>query len=177
MDWVRTTHEACPFCEYEATAVPRSEIPEEFGRLAGDWSDALAVGPEVTIRGTGWSALEYGCHTRDVLLIFGGRIHAVTTGESIGWWDHEQAAIDERYNEQDPAIVGAALVSAAAEIGERCAAIKEGEWQLSGERRPGEVFTVDALLRFALHETNHHLGDARSVLDSYSAHPARQCST
>ena len=51
-----------------------------------------------------WSALEYACHTRDVLSVFNRRVLLMVAEDrpELGWWDHEAAADDEAYNAQDP---------------------------------------------------------------------------
>ena len=164
MDWLETTVRACPFCGYDAAAVPREVVASEFERLAGSWTELLGVESALRERGDGWSALEYACHTRDVLRVFAGRVDALRSGEPIGWWDHEAAVVDERYNEQDPAAVAEELRAAASAIGDATRRVAASEWELAAERRPGEVFSIDALVRFAQHEAFHHHGDALAAL-------------
>ncbi len=65
-----------------------------------------------------WSALEYACHSADVLGLFTEWIEKALVVEDpqFGWWDHEAAALDERYNDRDPADVVALLAGNTARI-------------------------------------------------------------
>jgi len=54
-------------------------------------------------RALAWSALAYGAHVSDVLALLGRRVvqAKVERGPELGWWDHEAAALDEGYNDQE----------------------------------------------------------------------------
>jgi hypothetical protein len=80
-----------------------------------------------------------------------------------GWWDHDASVVDERYNEQDPAVVAVALRTNAHALATLLEPLDDAQRARTGERRDGEVFSVEGLGRFALHEVEHHLGDARKV--------------
>lgn len=43
--------------------------------------------------------------------------------------------------------------------------VPESGWNRGATRRPGEHFTTEGLLRFALHEIRHHRVDARQRID------------
>ena len=168
-DWFATTREACPECGYDATAVPRAEIPAAVRALGDAWRAGLPMtAPALGERpdDVTWSALEYACHTRDVLSVFAGRV-VVTLAEDepeLGWWDHEAAAVDEGYAAQDPAAVLADLELNAAHLADVLATVPEDGWGRVGTRRGRERFTVEAMGRFCLHEGHHHLHDARRSL-------------
>lgn len=53
--------------------------------------------------GDGWTVLEVLCHLRDFDRFFKGRVELMVAEESptLPMYDHEQLAIDKRYNEQD----------------------------------------------------------------------------
>ena len=164
MNWLDTVTAPCPFCGYDAQAVARGGVAAEFARLAERWVELLGAPSGLRTPGPGWTALEYACHTRDVLTIFAERIDAVRRDEPIGWWDHEAAVLEEAYNGQDPSMVAPAIVDAAAAIGAAAGRLAAEDWSRSAERRPGEVFTIDALVRFAQHEAFHHHQDAAALL-------------
>jgi hypothetical protein len=68
---------------------------------------------------------------------------------------------EERYNEQDPRTVADALSANADRLAALLARLDEAQRARTGERRDGEVFTVEGLGRFALHEAEHHLHDVQ----------------
>lgn len=108
-----------------------------------------------------WSPLEYACHVRDVLQVFHERTTAMVAepGVQFGWWDHEAPAADGTYNAESPAEVAAAIDLAARSYHETLAGLTPDQRAATGERRPGEIFTVDSLAIYALHEARHHLLD------------------
>ena len=116
----------------------------------------------------GWSALEYAAHVRDVLKKFADRVER-TLGEHepvFGWWDHERAAIEEAYNAQDPEVVAGVLRDSAERLAALAERVPEWGWNRGATRRPGEHFTTEGLLRFALHEMRHHRVDAQQRIDA-----------
>ena len=174
--WALVQHEPCEECGFDPRTVPESDLERAVREAATRWTAWLQVhrvqdagirrrpAPEV------WSALEYACHVRDVLQVFSGRIRRALSVEEpeFGWWDHEAAVEAERYNDQDPEIVDAELRSNADALADLLAEVPDGSWERAGSRRGVERFTVAGLARFALHETQHHLADARRSL---AAHP------
>jgi hypothetical protein len=58
-----------------------------------------------------WSALEYGCHVRDVLRLYDERLGLMLTVAEPHYanWDQDATAVADRYAEQDPAAVTAEL--------------------------------------------------------------------
>lgn len=157
--------EPCPECQFDADGV--ADVPGEIeavGRkyaapltrfLPGEDGAALVrtrTDPAV------WSPLEYACHTRDVFTLFATRTEAMVAepGVALGWWDHEAAVLDDGYNESDPSAVAAQIAEAATAYANQLRALSADELNASGERQSGEIFTVDSLARFALHEAKHH---------------------
>ena len=167
-DWVAIVNErTCDACGLRASAIPRSELPSALREAVREWAELLSSHPSVTLRArpsSGWSALEYAAHVRDVLAKFSDRVEVALVDDDpvFGWWDHEAAAVDQRYNDSSPALVGRALSENAGRLADVAARVPETAWMRSGTRRSGESFTVEGLVRFALHEVRHHLADARS---------------
>ena len=169
----RWQSERCPECAFEPDRFGPAELPaavSALGRrygtplqrlLPGETTDVLRAHP---LDGT-WSALEYACHVRDVLVLFDGRIQRmlVETDPDLGWWDHEAAVEADDYAGEDPSGVAKALEAHAAGLAATLSGVPERGWQRTG-RRTGDVFTVLGAGRFALHEGHHHLLDMGRVL-------------
>jgi hypothetical protein len=115
-----------------------------------------------------WSPLEYACHTRDVLAVFEERVRrtATTPGQQLGWWDHDAAVVDSRYNEQEPVLVAEAIAANARRFGQSLSDLASAQWDAAAERRAGERFTIRGMARFVLHEMVHHHRDAEQQLEA-----------
>jgi hypothetical protein len=169
-DWTVVQQQRCAECGLDASIVPVRQLPDAIRSVARRWRLFLATTSVDALRHRPrpdhWSALEYAAHSRDVLAVFTERVELALVADNpqFGWWDHEAAVVDERYNEQDPVAVAAVLETNADLFATVLAAVPDDGWGRHGVRRSGEQFTVAGLARFALHEAHHHLQDAeRSV--------------
>jgi hypothetical protein len=172
-EWTAVQRERCDECGLDASVIPVRQLPDAVRSIARRWRlflaatrvDALRRRP----RADHWSALEYAAHTRDVLRVFTERVELALAANDpqFGWWDHEAAAVAERYNEQDPVAVAAVLEANADLFATVLAAVPADGWDRHGVRRPGEDFTVAGLARFALHEAHHHLQDAERAVSGF----------
>src|SRR5665648_691707 len=92
----------------------------QLGRIEPDTKDwtwvvlrrpGVAARPEPTV----WSALEYGCHVRDVCRLMQWRAELMLTEDfpTFPDWDQDATALAEHYAEQDPARVAHQLRAAA----------------------------------------------------------------
>jgi hypothetical protein len=111
-----------------------------------------------------WSPLEYACHVRDVHRIFGERLGRMLAEDDplFANWDQDATAVEEHYDEQDPATVAGELVAAAAAVADRYAGVTGDQWLRTGRRSDGARFTVTSLGRYHLHDVEHHLYDVGS---------------
>jgi hypothetical protein len=144
-DWLRVVaQQRCDACGLAASTVDKGDLPAQL-RLE-------AV----------WSGLEYGAHVRDVVALFTERIGRVMTEPqpTFGWWDHDAAVVTERYNEDRPEDVASSIEANAASLGAMLSGVAAADWSRMGTRRDGEMLTVAAFARFALHEVRHHRHDA-----------------
>jgi hypothetical protein len=170
-DWLRVVaQQRCDGCGLAASAVDKGELGAQLALEAAQWTRLLSAtdvgvlrrrpSPEV------WSALEYGAHVRDVVAVFTERIGRVLTETqpTFGWWDHDAAVVDERYNEQEPDDVACALEANAEALAAVLSRVEGAGWSRMGTRRDGEVLTVAAFARFALHEVRHHRYDAQASI-------------
>lgn len=105
--------------------------------------------------------LEYGCHVRDVLRLFGVRATLMLEQDDPRFanWDQDETAIAERYWEQDPAVVGREIEAAALQTATVFARPTGPQWERPGTRSNGSHFTVASLGVYFLHDLAHHVWD------------------
>jgi hypothetical protein len=115
-----------------------------------------------------WSALEYGVHVRDLLVVFADRVVRTLADHEpeLGWWDHEAAIADQMANESFVDAVVDDLGRNASKLSESLRLVSDEDWARAATRRSGERFTIELMARFALHEVVHHRADARAALDA-----------
>lgn len=76
-------------------------------------------------------------------------------------WDQDEAAIRDRYDQQEPRRVAAEVVAAAAELAGAFDDLDEDQWLRTGMRSDGAHFTVESFARYLIHDPVHHLHDVR----------------
>jgi hypothetical protein len=170
-DWVHVVEqETCPECGLDAGAAARSELTHHLERAARSWATVLTTTPDASLRerpdDAAWSPLEYGGHVRGVLGVFGERIRRTLVEDhpDLGWWDHEAAVRADRYQQADPAELAEEIIAAAASLCAPLADLGETPWARTAQRRAGERFSIEGMVRFAWHETVHHRHDAAVLL-------------
>jgi SAM-dependent methyltransferase len=177
-DWTWVLERACPECGLDAGMVYPGDLPHLIRANAQVWL-ALMGDPEVAVRPEPhtWSPLEYACHVHDVHQIFHERVTAMLTEERPHFanWDQDVTAVEKRYGEQVPAIVGPTLVAAAYAVGDVYAAVSGDTWDRTGVRSDGASFTIATLGRYHYHDVFHHLHDVaalaqRVTVGSYDAY-------
>jgi hypothetical protein len=163
-DWTWVITEPCPECGFEPAAVEPDELPALVRGYAATVRAALtrpdaADRPQPAV----WSALEYGCHVRDVCRIFRERVELMRAEDDPQFenWDQDTTALDERYWTQQPRHVAEQLGERAAALADTFAAIRPDEWGRRGRRSNGSVFTIDTIGRYLLHDLAHHAWDVR----------------
>lgn len=172
-DWVRiVAEEACEECGLTSGALPPDQLGSAIIEEGKQWLALLSHHGLYELRrrpkAQVWSALEYAAHVRDVLAVFANRIE-LTLRENepdLPWWDHEAAAVDEDYNQQDPSRVAEALFDGAHRLALTLPRPGAHAWGRAATRRGRERFTVEGLARFALHETHHHRVDGEHALSA-----------
>jgi uncharacterized damage-inducible protein DinB len=112
-----------------------------------------------------WSVAEYLCHLRDVYVAFTIRLHRIRTEDrpAMEPMFNDLRARRFRYNDCDVEATLGELAAAAAGFCEQVARTEEGEWDRIGTRLPGEDRTARWLVRQAMHEGVHHLGDIHRI--------------
>ena len=166
-DWTWVIERACPECGFDASAIGAEQVSELLRQNALAWRQVLLRDPAVLARrptDERWSALEYACHVRDVFRLYDVRLHLMLDQDDPAYpnWDQDLSAIDDRYNEQDPATVSRDLQAAAAALAESFDEVEGDGWQRTGTRSDGARFTVDSFARYLVHDPIHHVHDVET---------------
>jgi hypothetical protein len=159
----------CSECGYSDDSVTPEDAMAElrrFGKryrapltrfLAGeDGDELLRTRPAPGV----WSALEYAAHVRDVFAWYDRWVRQTLVEdrpvlEGIG---RDEAAVEYRYNEQDPAAVVDELATNAERLAATFESVPPDGWDRVGIRR-GDERSVRRFAERAVHEGNHHLLD------------------
>lgn len=161
-DWTWVLEAPCPECGFEAGRVDLDAVGAAVRSMVPTWQ-AVLERPDAAVRRvpTLWSDLEYACHVRDVFALFAERLQLMLTevGPHFANWDQDVTAIEDRYADQDPAVVAVELERAGAAVAAGFDAVGEDEWQRTGFRSDGAAFTVASFARYFLHDPLHHLHD------------------
>jgi len=161
-NWTWVLERACPECGFDPAEHPRERIGAEIRAIAAAFDRHLGAqrvrdrpSPQV------WSALEYGCHVRDVFELFHRRLNLMLEQDAPEFanWDQDETAVAERYDLQDPEAVRSRLVQAAAGLADRYDGVTGDQWARTGFRSDGSAFTVESFGTYLLHDPLHHLWD------------------
>jgi DinB superfamily len=163
---------ACAECGYEFDSLDHGAILEALPSLAERHMQLLAsVDPDrlrAHPREGSWSALEYGCHVRDVLRFQRDRVLLAQAEDKPEFTSmrRDERAVEERYNDQDPVTVARQLMTAARLLERTLGGLDEEGWQRTGVYPwpVREVRTVEWIGQRTAHELAHHLFDCRRLL-------------
>lgn len=164
-DWTWAITDPCPDCGFDPASVTRGQVPTQTLRYAGSVRSALLrPGADTRPAADVWSPLEYGCHVRDVCLLFARRLRLMLTEDDPQFdnWDQDETALAARYWTQSPAAVAEQLAAAADSIAAAFAGVGDDQWSRPGRRSNGSAFTVDTFARYFLHDLAHHAWDVRA---------------
>ena len=161
-NWTWVLERPCADCGLDPSTLDARTVGSMLRANAAEWTDLLAH-PDAQLRPSGdqWSALEYGCHVRDVFRLFDERLRLMLTedGPRFANWDQDETALADRYDQQDPVGVAADLVAAAAVLADRFDGVTDDQWPRTGFRSDGAAFTVDSFARYFIHDPVHHVDD------------------
>jgi hypothetical protein len=162
-DWTWVLQRACPECGLNTAGFAREAVPGMIRDIAGQWH-AVLTGPgdhRQRPKPDKWSALEYGCHVRDVFRLYDYRLDLMLTQDGPHYpnWDQDATAIEDRYDEQDPGHVADELVAAADGIAARFEQVDGDQWERTGFRSDRARFTVESFARYFMHDPVHHYYD------------------
>jgi hypothetical protein len=151
-DWTWVLGRPCPECGLDTQSFPREEIP-------------AMIRANAAARPDRWSALEYGCHVRDVFRLYDYRLGLMLTEDDPLYpnWDQDETAVAGDYASQDPAVVADELASAADGLAASFAAVSVDQWRRPGRRSDGATFSVETFGRYFMHDPIHHLYDVTGI--------------
>lgn len=157
----------CDECGFSYGSVPRAGIATRLAGFGARYRTTLGEVPDPRGRPSPavWSPLEYTCHVRDVLRVQRERL-ALALAVDVPEYApmrRDERAVEERYNDQDVAVVLADLDAAAQELGRAFAALTPAQWDRTGVYNypAPHPRAMDWLGRHTVHEGEHHLGDLR----------------
>ncbi len=160
-DWTHVITAGCTTCGFEPPAEP-VRTGERLRASLPRWQRALSR-RDATVRpaATVWSPVEYAAHVRDVCRVFRGRLELMLGEEDPEFvnWDQDETALVERYWEQRPEEVATQLAAEVAATAAAFDAVTGQQWERTGRRSNGSVFTVSTFAAYFLHDVEHHLHD------------------
>jgi hypothetical protein len=161
-DWTWVLDKVCDECGFDTASITGFDVPAIVRDAVTRWQPVLAR-QDASVRSAPqvWSELEYGCHTRDVFTMFAGRVARMLAADhpEFANWDQDATALAERYWEQQPAKVAQELAVAGEQVARTFESVSPDQWKRTGLRSNGDVFTVDSLGRYFVHDVVHHLAD------------------
>jgi hypothetical protein len=165
-DWTWVLGRPCPECGLDTQSFSREEIPVMIRANAAAWRAPLAApGAAHRPKPDRWSALEYGCHVRDVFRLYDYRLGLMLTEDDPLYpnWDQDETAVADDYASQNPDVVADELALSAEALAASFAALTGERWLRPGRRSDGASFTVETFARYLMHDPIHHLHDVTGV--------------
>lgn len=169
-DWTWVLDELCTECEYDVREFEVGEIANLIADNAQEWIEIIAATPPERLterpRPDRWSALEYACHVRDVFALYNYRLGLMLNEDGPHYpnWNQDQTAIDKDYNSSNPIEVAVELKANAAALARHFGLVREDDWERTGFRSDGAVFTIESFARYLMHDPAHHLWDVNQGL-------------
>jgi len=162
-DWTWVLSQRCPECGLDAQGIAPDAIREWAPRYIARFRERLEEDEAASTRPAEgvWAPVEYGAHVRDVCVVFRARVRAMLLHDEPSYpdWDQDEAAISARYLEQSPRAIADELAIAADDFLRDLAELSTVEYDRTGRRSDGYLFTVRSLLQYFFHELVHHWWD------------------
>jgi S-DNA-T family DNA segregation ATPase FtsK/SpoIIIE len=167
----------CDECQYDYSSQDETTIPEKLRTLGGRYRAPLTRflpgedGPAILrahpIEGA-WSALEYGCHVRDVLLVQRQRLDLALTEDTPTFvpMRRDERVAELAYNDQAPDEVATAIADAADAVASVFDGLTTEQWARTGIYGYPEPAERSLLWigQHTVHELHHHLLDVGRTL-------------
>ncbi len=165
-DWTWVLERSCSDCGFDASNFDPSSMGAALRQLANEW-DVILTGPNVRerINPAVWSALEYGCHVRDVIALGRVRLGLMLEEDDPLFenWDQDATAVDFKYGLQNPEVVAVELRCEAEALANDFDRVDGAQWERAGRRSDGASFTVSSFARYLIHDPVHHVWDVRQI--------------
>ena len=164
--------QTCPDCGFDWGDLPTAAYASHLAELAARYRVILTATPELELRRRPapevWSALEYACHVRDVLLAQRERIYLALVEDrpSFARMNREERVTLARYAQESPARVADELDLAFRLVTTALTGRDDADWaRLLLYNYPGPTEHDLAWLgRHTIHECEHHLVDIQRGL-------------
>jgi hypothetical protein len=161
----------CPECGFTYEALSRVDVNAGLREGAAALAQKLRSGsPTLRTRPSPgvWSALEYGCHVRDVSLMQRDRLYVALVEDEPSFKPmyREQRVAFDRYDDQAPEAVAEQLVMGVELFAHALEGLAEDQWPrplLYGFPGPMRV-TVEWMSHHTLHEVVHHRADVERLI-------------
>ncbi len=159
-DWTFVITEGCVECGFRP--FDHKITGDRLRATIPVWHNVLAS-PNASTRPSRsiWSAVEYGCHVRDVACLFRERLHLMLSQNNPEFdnWNQDKAAIQNDYFHQDPTLVIVELENEFNETANAFDYVRADQWRRPGRRSNGSVFTVATFAVYFIHDIEHHVYD------------------
>lgn len=109
--------------------------------------------------------MEYGGHCRDLVEVLGERVEAMLDGAieaeppAYDDFDGEASVIESEYWRIDPAELARRYEETTERTRDTLRCVEPGDWERTGRRGDGYVFTTTTLCQYIVHDAEHHLVD------------------
>jgi hypothetical protein len=163
----------CDECGFEYGSVPTDLVVPTLLKLASRYFAPLIERDHADLRRRPspevWSALEYACHVRDVLLVMRERVLQVLrepAPPAFTPMGRDERVEHDRYAEQSPVDVARQVTDAAAMLAFVFEGLDDEQWArrcIYGYPAPAER-TLSWVAQHTIHEADHHLGDLEASL-------------
>jgi uncharacterized damage-inducible protein DinB len=162
-DWTWVLERRCPECGFDARSLDRTDIADAL-RTANDRLITLLGDVGLADRRPDpgvWSALEYGCHVRDVHRLFLSRLQLMLDQDAplFANWDQDATAAESHYDEADRSELIVALATDGEALAAAFDAVGDDHWERTGLRSDGALFNVESFGRYLVHDPTHHVWD------------------
>ena len=161
----------CTQCGFNYDSLTPAEAPVALSAIGEAFREGLARADGEALRRRPqpevWSALEYACHVRDVLLVQRDRLYLALVEDtpSFARMYRDERAVLARYNDQDPKALEGQIVVVAQLAAGAFAELDDVLWRRSLVYNWPEPEKHDVLWLAAhtVHEGRHHLSDFAAV--------------
>lgn len=162
----------CDECGFEYGSVQTEQVVPTLQDLAARYGVVLTERDDTALRRRPspdvWSALEYACHVRDVLLVMRERVLQALREETPAFtpMGRDERVVHDRYDEQSPADVARQLEDAAAMLTFLWEGLDDEQWARTcvyNYPAPAER-TLSWVAQQTIHEADHHLRDIEASL-------------
>lgn len=171
--WSRIQEEPCPQCGLNPADMERDELGPRAVELAGKWRSFLVGADEGSLRHSSepgvFSPIQYGAHVSGMLQVASERLELGLQQEApiVPMFNPGQ---DEwvRYNELDTQELARQLEENASRVALILGRLEGSQWSRTVINDRGQygifTFTLVGIARNVVHESHHHLLDAKGTL-------------